>query len=108
MLLFGRGLGDFRVDKAFAGFLGIDSEPSQGGSMALSFATDIRPLFRDGDIECMKPGGVDLDDPAWMCVPVNAQSVYSSVSGGSMPPDEPWPADRVSLFKRWMDAGCPA
>jgi hypothetical protein len=108
MLLFGRGLGDFRVDKAFAGFLGIDSEPSQGGSMALSFATDIRPLFRDGDIECMKPGGVDLDDPAWMCVPANAQSVYGAVSGGSMPPDEPWPADRVSLFKRWMDAGCPA
>jgi hypothetical protein len=108
MLLFGRGLGDFRVDKAFAGFLGIDSDSSQGGSMALSFATDIRPLFRDGDIECMKPGGVDLDDPAWMCVPANAQSVYGAVSGGSMPPDEPWPADRVSLFKRWMDAGCPA
>jgi hypothetical protein len=108
MLLFGRGLGEFRVDKAFAGFLGIDSDSSQGGSMALSFATDIRPLFRDGDIECMKPGGVDLDDPAWMCVPANAQSVYGAVSGGSMPPDEPWPADRVSLFKRWMDAGCPA
>ena len=108
MLLSGRGLGDFRVDKAFAGFLGIDSDSSQGGSMALSFATDIRPLFRDGDIECMKPGGVDLDDPAWMCVPANAQSVYGAVSGGSMPPDEPWPADRVSLFKRWMDAGCPA
>jgi hypothetical protein len=32
--------------------------------MALSFATDIRPLFRDDDIECMKPMGVDLDDPA--------------------------------------------
>jgi hypothetical protein len=24
-----------------------------------------------------------------------------------MPPDEPWPADRVALFKQWMDAGCP-
>jgi hypothetical protein len=76
--------------------------------MALSFATDIRPLFRDGDIECMKPGGVDLDDPAWMCVPANAQSVYGAVSAGTMPPDEPWSSDRVSLFKKWMDAGCPA
>jgi hypothetical protein len=76
--------------------------------MALSFATDIRPLFREGDIECMKPMGVDLDDPAWMCVAANAQEVYRAVSGGTMPPDEPWPADRVSLFKKWMDAGCPA
>jgi len=25
-----------------------------------------------------------------------------------MPPDEPWPADRVALFKSWMDAGYPA
>lgn len=76
--------------------------------MALSFATDIRPLFRDGDIKCMRNVGVDLDDPAWMCVPANAQSVYGQVSAGTMPPDAPWPADRVSLFKKWMDAGYPA
>ena len=30
--------------------------------MALGFATDIRPLFRDGDIECMKSAGVLLDN----------------------------------------------
>ena len=76
--------------------------------MAISFATDIRPLFREEDIECMKPSGVDLDDHAWMRVPANAQSVYREVSAGSMPPDEPWPAERVSLFKQWMDAGYPA
>lgn len=76
--------------------------------MALSFATDIRPLFREGDIECMKPDGIALDDLAWMSVPANAQSVYSAVSAGTMPPDEPWSADRVSLFKNWMEAGYPA
>ena len=76
--------------------------------MALSFAKDIRPLFRDEDIDCMKPAGVDLDDSAWMCVLANAQSVYGEVSTGRMPPDKPWAADRVSLFKQWMDAGCPA
>jgi hypothetical protein len=80
----------------------------EGGYMALSFATDIRPLFRDGDVDCMKTMGIDLDDPAWMCVSANAQSVYDAVYAGTMPPDEPWSADRVSLFKRWMDAGCPA
>lgn len=76
--------------------------------MALSFATDIRPLFRDEDIDCMKGMGVDLGDPAWMCVPDNAQSVYSTLADGSMPPDEPWPAEKVALFKKWMDAGRPA
>jgi len=75
--------------------------------MALSFAADFRPLFRDGDVECMKSMGVELDDPAWMCVAANAQSVYSAVADGSMPPDEPWPVERVALFKQWMDAGCP-
>jgi hypothetical protein len=80
----------------------------EGGSMALSFATDIRPLFREGDIACMKPAGVHLDDPVWMCDPANAQAVYGAVSAGSMPPDAPWAAERVSLFKKWMDAGCAA
>jgi hypothetical protein len=76
--------------------------------MALSFAADIRPLFRGDDIDCMKPMGVDLDDSAWMCVPENAQLVYGTLAEGSMPPGEPWPADRVALFKKWMDAGYPA
>ena len=76
--------------------------------MSLSFAKDIRPLFRDGDIECMEPSGIKLDDPAWMCIPANAQSVYKEVAAGTMPPDEPWPPERVSLFKKWMDAGLPA
>jgi hypothetical protein len=75
--------------------------------MTLSFAGDIRPLFRDGDVDCMKSMGVDLDDPAWMCVPANARSVYDSVASGSMPPDDPWPEARVRLLQRWMDGGCP-
>jgi hypothetical protein len=75
--------------------------------MALSFATDIRPLFRDGDIQCMGRAGVHLDDPAWMCLPANAQSVYDQVSAGAMPPDVPWSKDHISLFKKWMDAGYP-
>jgi hypothetical protein len=76
--------------------------------MALNYATDIRPLFREEDIDCMKSMGIDLGDAAWMCVRANAEEVYRVVADGSMPPDEPWPADRVALFKQWMDAGCPA
>ena len=76
--------------------------------MALSFSANIRPCFREGDIECMARAGVKLDDPAWMCVPANAQNVYDQVASGHMPPDAPWPPDRIALFKKWMDAGCPA
>lgn len=75
--------------------------------MALSFAADIRSLFRDGDIECMKPAGVLLDDRSWMSVPANAQEVLHAVSSGKMPPDAPWPQNRVALFKSWIDAGYP-
>ena len=76
--------------------------------MPLTFATDIRPLFRPGDIACMKPAGIALDDPAWMCIPANAHLVYGAVSTGKMPPDAPWPPAHVSLFKTWIDAGCPS
>jgi hypothetical protein len=74
--------------------------------MTLSYAKDIRPLFREGDIACMKRGGVELAEAAWMCVPANAHKVYGAVSSGKMPPDAPWPAARVSLYKQWMDEGC--
>ena len=76
--------------------------------MAVSFATDIRPLFRDGDLKCMKPAGVLLDEFAWMSVPANAQEVLQAVSSGKMPPDAAWPKDRVALLEQWIDAGCPA
>jgi hypothetical protein len=75
--------------------------------MALSFATDIRPMFRDGDVACMKHAGIALDEAAWMCVPANAQLVYGAVAAGKMPPDAPWGSERVAVFKEWMEAGCP-
>lgn len=76
--------------------------------MAVSFAADIRPLFRDGDIECMKSAGILLSDLSWMRVPANAQNVLHAVSSGVMPPDAPWPKERVTLLQQWIDAGYPA
>ena len=66
--------------------------------MAVSYTADIRPLFREGDIECMKPAGVHLDDAAWMSVPANAQHVLHAVSSAKMPPDAPWPKERVAAL----------
>ena len=72
--------------------------------MALSFAKDIRPLFRDSpDIDTMKDVGLDLS--AYADVKAQAQNIYARVLDGSMPCDEPWPKDRIALLKQWMDEG---
>lgn len=72
--------------------------------MALSFATDIRPLFRDSpDVDTLKRMGLDLS--SYEDVKANVEGIYARVEDGSMPCDEEWPREQVSLFKRWMDEG---
>jgi hypothetical protein len=53
----------------------------------------------------MGPKGVKLDDQAWLSTPANAQRVLTALSNGFMPPDGPWPPDKVALFKSWIDNG---
>jgi hypothetical protein len=78
--------------------------PAKGLKMALSFARDIRPLFRDTpDVESMKDMGLDLS--SYEDVKAKAQGIYESLEDGSMPCDGPWPEDQVARFKRWMDDG---
>jgi hypothetical protein len=75
--------------------------------MPLSFARDIRPLFRDTpDVESMKDYGLDLSS----CDQVKAQApnIYARLLDGTMPCDERWPKERLALFKRWMDEGMAA
>lgn len=72
--------------------------------MALSFATDIRPLFRDSpDVTAMKKVGLDLS--SYDEVKSQANGIHARLEEGSMPCDGPWPNEKVSLFKRWMDEG---
>ena len=72
--------------------------------MALSFASDIRPLFRDSpDVDTMKRFGLDLS--SYEDVKAQAQGIYSRLEDGTMPCDEPWPADQVAKFKSWIDEG---
>ena len=54
--------------------------------MAISFKTDIVPLFTSVDVEHMSRLEVPLDDHAYMSQPDNAASVYQQVSNGTMPP----------------------
>lgn len=77
----------------------------------VSFATDIRPLFR----------AIDVDHMAWFCdlskfedVRDNAQNILDRLKGkggAPMPPPTaggPWNADNIALFQKWIDDGCAA
>jgi hypothetical protein len=41
-------------------------------------------------------------------VRANAEAILAVVEDGSMPCDGAWPAERVGLFRRWVEAGTPA
>ena len=69
-----------------------------------SFSADIRPLFRARDIQAMR-FAFDLGE--YDAVKANAAAIYERLQEGSMPCDEPWPSERVGLFKQWLDEGSP-
>jgi hypothetical protein len=68
----------------------------------LTFARDIRPLFRDSDRAAMSKA-FDL----WSATDVAAHgdAIAARLGEGSMPCDGPWPAERVALFTSWLAAG---
>jgi hypothetical protein len=70
-----------------------------------SFARDIRPLFRDKDVEEMR-FAFDLSN--YDDVKTNADGIYERLADGSMPCDGAWPDDHIALFRQWMDEGYPA
>jgi len=94
---------DLSFEQHHGAFTEIDGAPA--GEAPLTYAHDIRPLFRDQDVACMTPKGVKLADPAWMCVAANAQRVFDVLQAGIMPPDGKWSNDKLTLFKNWMDDG---
>jgi len=72
--------------------------------MALSFAQDIRPLFHDKDISCMKDFG-DFDLSKVSDVRANASNIYARLAAKDMPDDGPWNDADIAKFKQWMDEG---
>lgn len=69
----------------------------------MSFAADIRPLFRQNDIDAMA-FLFDLGDHG--AVKANAAAISARLADGSMPCDGQWPADQVARFEQWMNEGC--
>jgi hypothetical protein len=67
-----------------------------------SFALNIRPLFRDKDVEEM---AFAFDLSQYDEVKTNAQGIYDRLVDGSMPCDGAWAEDRIALFRQWMEEG---
>ena len=77
----------------------------------VSFAADIKPLFRAIDVEHMKRFDVQLDNYSFMSKPENANRVLATLSPHDgkppvMPPGGPyWTSDQLALFAKWQDDG---
>ena len=69
----------------------------------VGFERDIRPLFRDKDVESMSSA---FDLSSYEDVRANADKILATVADGAMPCDGRWPDERVELFRGWVDAGC--
>jgi hypothetical protein len=41
-------------------------------------------------------------------VSTHADAILDRLEAGTMPCDGAWPAERVAVFRRWIDAGKPA
>jgi hypothetical protein len=71
----------------------------------MSFESDIKPLFREGDRRTMR-FAFDLwshDD-----VSQNADAILDRLERGDMPCDRAWPEQQVDLFRRWIESGKPS
>jgi hypothetical protein len=70
----------------------------------VTYSQDIRPLFRDRDIQSM---AFAFDLASYDDVRANAEAVYEKLAAGTMPCDGRWPAEDVERFRTWIDNGSP-
>ena len=76
--------------------------PPPAPAVLLSFAQDIKPLFRDRDRNRML---FRFDLFLFDDVKQNAADILDAVSTGRMPCDVPWDSSKVATFKKWMEDG---
>jgi hypothetical protein len=70
----------------------------------MSFATDIKPLFRESDREAMDWA---LDLWSYDDVKKNAELILERIEDESMPCDEPWDQSHIQTLRQWVSEGCP-
>jgi hypothetical protein len=71
---------------------------------SVTFAVDIRPLFREKDRDAMRRA-FDLWD--YGDVVAHAPAIASKLHDGTMPCDGAWPAAQLDVFDRWIAQGTP-
>lgn len=76
-----------------------------GNGDRVSFAADVKPLFRERDRTSMLR---HFDLWSFEDVSEHAPAILDRLEEGTMPCDGAWPADRVDLFRRWLAQGTPA
>jgi hypothetical protein len=81
-----------------ANLRGVDS-PSNNDPV--SFAADVKPLFREHDRQSMERA---FDLWSFDDVRAHASDILERVKNGSMPCDGAWPPERVEAFQRWIDS----
>lgn len=70
----------------------------------VSFETDVKPLFREGDRKAMQS---HFDLWSYVDVSQNADAILARLRNGTMPCDGAWPRAQVDLFQRWTESGKP-
>lgn len=70
---------------------------------SLSFAVDIKPLFRDFDRDTIVPNGIDLFD--YQQVKFRAADILARLEDGSMLCDKAWPKEWTQRFGKWVAEG---
>ena len=68
----------------------------------LSFARDIRPLFRDRDVQSMQ---FAFDLASYDDVKTHGEAIYATLAAGQMPCDGAWAEGDVGRFRSWLDSG---
>jgi hypothetical protein len=82
----------------------MESTRQQDG---MSFERDVRPLFRERDRGAML-GVAEFDLWKREDVAEHSQDILKRLEDGSMPCDQAWPQEQVTVFRRWVEAGMPA
>ena len=68
----------------------------------MSFARDIRPLFRDRDVQSMQ---FAFDLASYDDVKTHGEAIYATLAAGQMPCDGAWAEEDVGRFRSWLDSG---
>jgi hypothetical protein len=68
----------------------------------ISYASDIKPLFREKDRAAMKRA---FDLWSYDDVVAHGKAIAGHLEEGTMPCDGAWPKEQVTLFESWLAQG---